>query len=161
MDGEFRPFTFRSPRIVFKRNAWKDIPKICEEYGNQGMIVTGSTVISKSGVYPALMDAFKAQKIVVKEIVREGGEPTVREADTLASEARKEKTDWILGIGGGSSLDLAKAAAGLAKNEGSAAVYQEGKDLANEGIPFIAVPTTAGTGSDITNNAVLINEQKQ
>nr|MDO8088173.1 iron-containing alcohol dehydrogenase [Candidatus Sigynarchaeum springense] len=160
MDGEFKPFTFRSPRIVFKRNAWKDLPRICEEYGKHGMIVTGSTVMSKSGVYPALMDAFKAQKIVVREIIREGREPTVREVDTLANTARTEKVDWILGIGGGSSLDLAKAAAGLARNDGSAAVYQEGKDLPSEGIPFIAVPTTAGTGSDITNNAVLINEQK-
>ncbi len=161
MNGEFKPFTFRSPRIVFKRNAWKELPKICEEYGKQGMLVTGSTVMAKSGVYPALMEAFKAQMIEVREIVRQGREPTVREVDALASAARTEKVDWILGIGGGSALDLAKAAAGLARNEGSAAVYQEGKDLVNEGIPFIAVPTTAGTGSEATNNAVLINEERR
>ncbi|MBN2151052.1 MAG: iron-containing alcohol dehydrogenase [Candidatus Lokiarchaeota archaeon] len=161
MDGEFKPFTFRSPRIVFKRNAWKDLPRICGEFGKQGMLVTGTTVMAKSGVYPALMGDLKAQGMVVREIVREGREPTVREVDSIASAARAECVDWILGIGGGSALDLAKAAAGLARNEGSAGVYQEGKDLAKEGIPFVAVPTTAGTGSEITNNAVLINEQRR
>ncbi len=160
MTMELKPFTFRSPRIVFKRNAWKDIPKTCEEFGKHGLLVTGNTVKTKSGVFPALLDEFKNKGIAIMEITREGNEPSTREVDAIASIAKRENADWILGIGGGSALDLAKAASGLARNDGSSSDYQGGKDLVKEGIPFIAVPTTAGTGSEATNNAVLINEEK-
>lgn len=162
MISDLKPFTFRTPRIVFKRESWKDLPKICGEFGEQGLLVTGTTLRDKSGIYPELMNEFETKNIVVKEVIRKGGEPTVAEVDALANELREgdQRVDWVLGIGGGSSLDLAKSIAGLARNEGSAAEYQEGKDLINEGIPFIAVPSTAGTGSEITNNAVLINEEK-
>ncbi|HME54784.1 MAG TPA: iron-containing alcohol dehydrogenase [Candidatus Lokiarchaeia archaeon] len=157
---DLKPFTFRTPRIVFKRESWKDLPKICAEFGEKGLLVTGTTLKDKSGIYPELMNEFEAKNLVVEEITRKGGEPTVTEVDTLAGELREEdqRVDWVLGIGGGSTLDLAKSAAGLSRNEGSAAEYQQGKDLITEGITFIAVPTTAGTGSEITNNAVLINE---
>jgi alcohol dehydrogenase len=160
MAMEFKPFAFRSPRILFKRNSWKDIPKTCEEFGKKGLLVTGSTVKTKSVAFPAILDEFKSKGITVIEIIREGKEPSTREVDTIASTVKREGVDWILGIGGGSALDLAKAASGLARNEGSSADYQGGKEMAKEGVPFIAVPTTAGTGSEITNNAVLINEEK-
>jgi alcohol dehydrogenase class IV len=160
MTMEFKPFTFRSPRILFKRSSWKDIPKVCEDFGKHGLLVTGITVKTKSGVFPALLEEFKKKGIVLTEIMREGKEPSTREVDAVANTAKREKVDWILGIGGGSALDIAKAVAGLARNDGLAGDYQGGKELANEGIPFIAVPTTAGTGSEITNNAVLIDEEK-
>lgn len=158
---EFKPFTFRSPRIVFKRSSWKDITKICEEFGKKGLLITGNTVKTKSGAFPEIMNEFTSKGVAVAEIIREGKEPTTREVDAIASTIKKDGYDWILGIGGGSTLDLAKAASGLARNEGSSADYQGGKDLVRDGVPFIAVPTTAGTGSEITNNAVLINEEKR
>nr|MDO8109181.1 iron-containing alcohol dehydrogenase [Candidatus Sigynarchaeota archaeon] len=161
MSGDFKPFQFRSPRIVFKRNAWKDIPNICEEFGKRGLLITGAHLKEKSSTYPGLMAEFEAKKLAVRESIRKGSEPTVGEVELVTIAVRQQKYDWVLGIGGGSTIDLAKAVAGLARNEGSAAMYQEGKDLVNDGIPFIAVPTTAGTGSELTNNAVLINEQKR
>lgn len=71
------------------------------------------------------------------------------------------RANWIAGIGGGSALDLAKAAAGLFNAPEKPVYYQEGGALKETGIPFIAVPTTAGSGSEATLNAVIINPEKK
>jgi alcohol dehydrogenase class IV len=161
MDGDLKPFQFRSPRIIFKREAWKDLGKICSsEFGPNGVLVIGSS-FKDSEICQGLLADFEERGSNVAEFLRKGGEPTVAEVDDLAGRLRDVDAAWVLGIGGGSTLDLAKSAAGLARNEYSAAIYQEGLEVPLEGIPFVAVPTTAGTGSEVTNNAVLINEDKR
>ncbi|MHA1791313.1 MAG: iron-containing alcohol dehydrogenase family protein [Promethearchaeota archaeon] len=153
-------FNFRTPRIIFKKNSWKNIPNECAEFGNEGIIVLSNSVKNKSGVYSKLIKELKNAGLRFDEHVKEKGEPTVDAVDMLANKAKNKQVDWILGIGGGSTIDLAKAAAGLAKNEGIASVYQEGRSLKHQGIPFIAVPTTAGTGAEVTNNSVLIDRKR-
>ncbi len=153
-------FTFRSPRIVFKRDAIPDIIKACSAFGRRGIIISSSSFKANDASSNALSSQFKAEAIETECITRRGFEPTVDEVDAMASIIKRGGFEWVLGIGGGSTLDLAKAAAGLALNDGSAARYQKGTDVPNPGIPFIAVPTTAGTGSEITNNAVLINNDE-
>jgi alcohol dehydrogenase class IV len=153
-------FQFRSPKLIFGRNTYKQIPKICAQYGKKGIFVTGQNVKSNGIIFDEILSEFKANNMDCKIIIRESGEPTVTDVDSLAKHIKDNKINWILAIGGGSTMDLAKAASGLANNEGSSADYQKGKDVEKDGIPFIAVPTTAGTGSEITNNAVLINKKE-
>lgn len=153
-------FQFRSPKLIFGRNSYKQLPKICSQYGKKGILVTGHNFKSQCDKFNEILKDLESEHIDYKLITRDSNEPTVTEVDDLARKIRDEHFNWILGIGGGSTLDLAKAASGLATNEGSSADYQKGKEVEKEGIPFIAVPTTAGTGSEITNNAVLINKKE-
>jgi alcohol dehydrogenase class IV len=87
------------------------------------------------------------------------GEPELSTIDQGTALAKKEKCGFVIGFGGGSVLDAAKAIAAMMTNEGALLDYAEiigrGKALARPSAPFIAIPTTAGTGSEVTRNAVL------
>ncbi|HSN92482.1 MAG TPA: iron-containing alcohol dehydrogenase [Anaeromyxobacteraceae bacterium] len=91
------------------------------------------------------------------------GEPTVELARAGTERARAERCDGVVAIGGGSAIDGGKAVAALAANEGDVLDYLEvvgrGRPLARPSLPFVAVPTTAGTGSEVTRNAVLGSAQ--
>jgi len=89
------------------------------------------------------------------------GEPTVEAVDKSADLARKENPALIIGIGGGSAMDTAKAVAGLVTNPGSSQNYRGQNLLRNPALPKIMVPTTAGTGSELTPTAVLIGQGKK
>ncbi len=85
--------------------------------------------------------------------------PTSRSCPAARALARRRSIDVVVGLGGGSALDAAKAIAALTTNTGDPLDYLEvvgsGKALANAPLPLIAIPTTAGTGSEVTRNAVL------
>lgn len=87
------------------------------------------------------------------------GEPTIERADALAAVAREAQCDGVVSIGGGSVIDAAKAVAALVNNPGGALRYVEvigeGLALSKPSLPHVAVPTTAGTGAEVTKNAVL------
>lgn len=90
--------------------------------------------------------------------VRVSGEPEVATVDAAVRICREERCDVVVGVGGGSVLDTAKAVAGMAANPGSVAEYLEDvgtKTLAAAPLPFVAAPTTAGSGSEATRNAVI------
>jgi alcohol dehydrogenase class IV len=90
---------------------------------------------------------------------RQRGEPTVADVDAALATARGADVNFVLGVGGGSALDAAKAVAGLLANGGSVSDYMEvvgrGQKLTKPAVPWIAVPTTAGTGAEVTRNAVI------
>ncbi len=91
-----------------------------------------------------------------------GHEPTLDLVEAARAEARAMDAGALVGIGGGSALDTAKAAAGLYHQPGAVVEYHMGRSLAPErGLPFVAVPTTAGTGAEVTKNAVLIDSQRR
>jgi alcohol dehydrogenase class IV len=91
------------------------------------------------------------------------GEPTIQTVRDGVALAKKEKCDWVIGIGGGSVLDSGKAIAAMMTNEGDVLDYVEiigrGKTLAKTPARFLAIPTTAGTGSEVTRNAVLASPE--
>jgi alcohol dehydrogenase class IV len=104
-----------------------------------------------------------AESGLVGAIFTAGGEPNIAAVEEAARLAREAGCDLALGIGGGSALDTAKAAAALAANDGGALDYMEvvgaGKPLERPALPVVAVPTTAGTGSEVTRNAVVAAPQ--
>jgi alcohol dehydrogenase class IV len=87
------------------------------------------------------------------------GEPTVDLVQTGRERCRQEGCEAVIGLGGGSAMDTAKAVAGLATNSGDILDYLEvvglGRPLTQEPLPIVAIPTTAGTGAEVTRNAVL------
>ena len=146
------------PRIEFERGSIKRVPEICGRYGQRILLVTGVKSLQNSDQWQLLADAFVKRRIEFLHC-RISGEPSPQLIDELVGTYSKFDIDVVVGIGGGSTLDAAKAVAGLLKGSRSVMDYLEGvgPELVYEGptVPFIAVPTTAGTGSEATKNAVL------
>lgn len=139
-------FSLRVPAEVhFGFGAVAKIPEIVARLGRRPFVVTGSR--------PAPIELSDAVTWSVS------GEPEIGIADEGARRCREAGCGVVVGIGGGSVLDTAKAAAVLASNEGEALDYLEGvgrgRVFDRPSLPFIAIPTTAGSGSEATRNSVL------
>ena len=148
----------RLPRIDFGSGAIRKLPAIAAGYGKSLLLVTGQRAFVESAAGAALLADFKAQGFSWQH-VRVAGEPSPQFADNAVAMLRAAKIDVVIGIGGGSALDAAKAIAGLLRPGNSVMDHLEGvgreRPFRGPATPFIAVPTTAGTGSEATKNAVL------
>jgi len=153
------PFSISSlPNIVFGDGTRHRLPELAATFGNKVLLVTGSASFSGSSHWEDLLSGLQAQGMA-HEHLRVSGEPSPVLVDSMAKQFRNANIDVVIGIGGGSVLDAAKAIAGLLRVPNSVMDFLEGvgPELPYLGpaAPFIAVPTTAGTGSEATKNAVL------
>ncbi len=160
MHPTFPQETFLPPRILFKRGGLSDLADEVAEFSGPGLIVHGVS-LAKNGFLEKIAQDLKLAGLRAEFFCRSKGEPTLAEIRAVITQGRADKVRWIAGIGGGSVLDLAKAAAGLYNAKQDPTYYQEGGTLEEPGIPFIAVPTTAGSGSEASLNAVIINSEKK
>jgi len=149
------PFEFATAgRIVFGEGCAASVPARAIEFGTKVLVVTGRD----PGRAEWLVEGLQRRGAEVVLLCVEG-EPDVDFVAGGAQLARRRGTQAVIGIGGGSALDAAKAMAALATNVGEALDYLEvvgsGAPLEQAPLPVIAVPTTAGTGSEVTRNAVL------
>lgn len=148
----------RLPRIEFGRGALARIPGIGARYGRRVLLVTGAASFQRGPHWQGLRSGLEAEGIGWDHC-RVEGEPSPELVDDIVRRHADDGTDWVLGVGGGSTLDAAKAVAGLLRVRRSVVDYLEGvgPELVYPGptVPFVAVPTTAGTGSEATKNAVL------
>lgn len=148
----------RLPRIEFGAGAVSRLPSIVRGYGRQVLLVTGARSFQEGPHWGRLTHGLMGQGVDWRHC-RVEGEPTPELVDAAVARYAGENIECVLGIGGGSALDAAKAIAGLLRVRRSVMDYLEGvgPELKYEGpaVPFIAVPTTAGTGSEATKNAVL------
>jgi alcohol dehydrogenase len=127
------------------------------------LLVTGKCSMKKAGVVERisllLSSSLNIEIVLFDKVEPEVTTDNVEQGVEVAKEAQP---DVIVGLGGGSAIDCGKAISGLSgKKNGSVAEYLEGKkEIDTPGIPYIAIPTTAGTGAEVTPNAVLINKEK-
>ena len=147
-----------SGRITFGDGAISEIGKVAAGFGTRALVVTSG---SGARAQP-LIEALDAAGLAV-EVFSVAGEPTVEDAAAGVAAARDHAAQVIIGFGGGSALDAAKAVAALTANDGDPLDYLEvigqGKPLRRVPVPVIAIPTTAGTGSEVTANAVLASKE--
>ncbi len=127
-------------------------------FGPRGVIVHGRS-LAVSGTLARLRSSTPAA-ITVGNYCHDGGEPTLDAVERLRACIREHPCDWVAAVGGGSVMDLAKAAAGLRDAPGTVASYQTGVPIPPATLPFIAVPTTAGTGSEATVVSVLTDPDR-
>ena len=141
-------------RIIFGQGAIKELASSAKLFGKRALIVVGRFGQRVAGLNAQLREA----GIALSEF-HVSVEPTVAVIEAGLEQARAEGCDLVISIGGGSVIDSGKAIAGLMTNPGRIYDYLEvvglGKPLTNPSAPFIAIPTTAGTGSEVTRNAVL------
>jgi alcohol dehydrogenase len=156
---EFSPFAIsRLPRIIFGRGRISEVPGIMSGFGATALIVTGLQSFCHSPRWQTLTSELDQHKVRWLHLTV-NGEPSPMLVDQAVNNLRGEGIEVVVGIGGGSVLDAAKAIAGLLPHGNSVMDHLEGvgKNVPYHGpsTPFIAVPTTAGTGSEATKNAVL------
>lgn len=143
---------------VVGTNVLGEAAPLLKKMGNKAFIVTGKHV--------AVSDMMKQLTALLDEngigcVIFDGitGEPTDIMIENGVEMLKSSGCDFIIGIGGGSPLDSAKAIAAMAVNEGSIADYN-GKEITGEILPLAAIPTTAGTGSEATKFTVITDSEK-
>src|SRR4030066_1455740 len=146
------------PRILFGLGKVNSIGTLASEFGTRAFIVSG---VPKT-LSDRLIELLEARDITCS-IVKINQEPTIELLYRLVDLTRQYSPDLIIGFGGGSALDSSKATAALLSNPGEVTDYLEiiglNKPLTNPSLPLIAIPTTSGTGSEVTKNAVLSSLQ--
>lgn len=146
-------FEFASPQIVFGIGASARLGELTRRFGQRTVVVVGGD----PNRHQALLEGL-AESGVTALVIRQRGEPTDTVIEATVAELTAD-VDVVLGIGGGSVIDTAKAIAALVPNGGRLIEYVEvvgaGRDLAVDPLPVLAVPTTAGTGAEATRNAVV------
>lgn len=145
-------------RILFGEGRLAEIGSLARDLGSRALVVTGSRPERAQPLLSLLQSAG-----IAAATFSVAGEPAVDDALAGVERAQAEGSDLLIGFGGGSAIDSAKAIAVLAANGGDIYDYLEvigrGKPLAQPSLPVIAIPTTAGTGSEVTRNAVLASPQ--
>ena len=148
----------RLPRIEFGRGTMKKLPGLIQAFGKQVLLVSGGQSVQGSVLWADLLKSLSQQGTEYLHCTV-SGEPSPELVDELVNQFCHENIDLVVAIGGGSVLDAAKAVAGLLKVKSSVMDFLEGVgpelEYPGPAVPFIAVPTTAGTGSEATKNAVL------
>ncbi len=141
------PFEFATAqRILFGRGRAAELPALAASFGSRVALVTGAS-------------RRHADRVAAACVLPVAGEPTFDAVRAMTDAARSARADVVVAIGGGRAIDAGKALAMLLTNGGDPLDYAEvigaGKPIAVPPAPFVAVPTTAGAGSEATRNAVL------
>ena len=152
------PFLFvRMPTVHFGCGKRLLLPSLLGGKGKKVLLLSGKQSFLASPVGAELIELLQQSGIrLFQESIP--GEPSPVEVDRIALRYRQESIDWVVGIGGGSVLDAGKAISAMLPQHDSVVNYLEGRQSkAHDGrkIPFMAIPTSAGTGSEATKNAVL------
>jgi alcohol dehydrogenase class IV len=154
MNFEFATAT----RIIFGAGTLREVGPLAANMGAKALVVTGSTAARAR----PLLDILAAQGIDY-DTFSVAVEPTTEVAREGTQAARGGGCDFVVGFGGGSVLDTGKAIAALLTNGGDPLDYLEvigkGQPLTQPAAPYIAIPTTAGTGAEVTRNAVLASPE--
>jgi alcohol dehydrogenase class IV len=154
MNFEFATAT----RIIFGAGAISQVGANVKNLGRRALVVTGKNPARAEKLLANLSaSGIGAATFAVT------GEPEIATVENGVAFAKKKNCDFVIAIGGGSVIDAGKAIAAMLANDGALLDYVEiigrGKALAKPSAPFIAIPTTAGTGSEVTRNAVLASPE--
>ena len=145
-------------RIIFGAGTLKEAGPLAKAFGRRALVVTGRDV-RRAEPLLAILQAHAVAAVAFSV----PGEPEIKTVQAGTALARRERCDCVISLGGGSALDAGKAIAAMLTNEGELLDYLEvigrGRALARPSAPFIAIPTTAGTGTEVTRNAVLASPE--
>jgi alcohol dehydrogenase class IV len=155
-------FTFNSAgQLIFGRDAVLQLGDVVRRLSASRVFVVTDAMLVKAGLVDRVRAALTAATVEVA--VFEGGvpEPPLSLAETCVAVARQFHADAVLGLGGGSNMDLAKITATVLTHGGSARDYIGDDQIPGPILPLICVPTTAGTGSEVSGASVLTDTEKQ
>jgi alcohol dehydrogenase class IV len=155
---------FAPERITFGWGRWREVGPAAAALGQRAFVVLGSRTLAAGGFAAQLKDVLAEHRVECIELATIHREPEVTDVDEVSARIRNRGVrdgDLVIAVGGGSAIDLAKAVAVLATNTSAETVrdYLEGVGrglaITARPLPVVAMPTTAGTGSEATKNAVI------
>lgn len=141
-------------KIVSGAGAIRELPREAERFGSKALVITDPG-IRRAGILETVEAALKDANFEYRVYAGVQSNPTVENAEEAAQMARHFSADVLIAVGGGSSIDTAKSASVLLKNPGKLVDYAGFDQFCNQPAPVIAIPTTAGTGSEVTIVAVM------
>lgn len=143
--------------VTFGINSISKLPALIDELGGTRGLLVSSNSVAKAGIANDLVKASNGKLIGIFTDIKSN--PTVTNCDNLANRLRDEHCDFVVAIGGGSVLDCAKLARYVATEQGSCTDFlHETRSITAKGLPFIAIPTTSGSASEVSGVSVLTDE---
>jgi len=160
----FRVSTIKMPsKIVMGVNSIDKLSGLVRSFGKKGLLVTGEEAI-KSGRLKVVEEKLSEANVDLEIYGEVKPEPTLTHAEEIASYVEKlmrtKGLDFIIGFGGGSSLDMAKVASLASANPRPIEQYMGVEKVPRKGLPLILIPTTAGSGSEVSKSIVLVKEKE-
>jgi alcohol dehydrogenase class IV len=147
----------RSPRIIFGAGKIAELPGIARSFGNDILLVIGKSSFANSKYGEFLTNTFDMTGVRYHKVII-NGEPSPEMIDQAVIRNKNNKITLVIAVGGGSVIDAGKAISAMLNKKEPISDYLEGvgtKDHPGTKVPFVAVPTTSGTGSEATKNAVI------
>ncbi len=145
-------------KIVFGNGSILTLASHVKEHHAQNPLIVIDKNLAKTGLQERIASILVSEGIKFTVFDKVEPEPRIELADEGAALAVKNKCDMVIGIGGGSAMDVAKAIAVIATNKGAATDYLGLNKIPKAGLPKIMIPTTAGTGSEVTFTAVFVRK---
>lgn len=153
-------FNYNLPvNLIFGRGRVEELGVEVAKYGKKALVVTGKNSTKKTGLLDKAVSLLKESDIEVVIFDKVEQNPLTTTAYNGADIAKESKCDVIVGLGGGSIMDAAKAIAFITLNEGDVSDYIFGRKASDKALPIVLVPTTCGTGSEGNGFAVLTNPE--
>lgn len=140
-------------RTLYGRGCCQDLLREAARFGRKGLLVHGGSLETNGRLDELLAEAPPGLEVHAWRHC--GGEPHLEHVEEARGAARRHGVQWVAAVGGGSVLDIGKAAAGLMHAARDVLTYHQGREIEPSDIPFLAVPGTAGTGSEATPVSVL------
>ena len=154
-------FTFSVPQnIIVGRGSLAKLPEVAEKSGGKKAFIISGPHLNKMGIVQSCVDALKAKGIESSVFTETEGNPSVETVDKASAAYKESGADFIVALGGGSPMDVAKAVGVVARYGGSITEYEGADKVPGDIIPLIAVPTTAGTGSEVTAFSVITDHSR-
>ncbi|WP_425059876.1 1,3-propanediol dehydrogenase [Sporomusa carbonis] len=153
-------YQYKMPtELIFGRGAAEQVGKIAASLGAQTAMVVTDPGVTKAGLLQGIIASLEAAKINYIVFDQVESDPSTQLVMNVTEIAKTNNCNLIIGVGGGSALDASKAIAAMVTNPGDISEYAGIGKLKNPTLPVIAIPTTAGTGSEATYWSVLTNKQ--
>jgi alcohol dehydrogenase class IV len=146
-------------KVITGLGCYSQLGEVVRASGQKALLTCGHSALRRSGVLQRGLDGLRQAGVDTTLYDAVGGEPTLEMVQEAIELARQEQVEVVIGVGGGSAMDVGKAAAVVCPQPGTVREYHSGRPIEQPGLPFISVPTTAGTGTEVTNNAVLTDLQ--
>lgn len=156
-----KEFSFSVPQeIIVGKGSLARLPEAAEKLGGKhGFIISGPH-LNKMGIVASCSESLENAGIKVDAYTETEGNPSVETVEKAAAAFCKSGADFIIALGGGSPMDVAKAVGVVARYGGSITEYEGGDRVPGDIIPLIAIPTTAGTGSEVTAFSVITDHSR-
>lgn len=156
-----KQFTFSIPQnIIVGRGTLEKLPEMAKKLGGTHAMVISGPTLNRLGLVDKLISYLKEVGIKVDCFTETEANPSVKTVEKATKQFKASGADFIVAFGGGSPMDVAKAVAVVAKYGGSITEYEGAHKVPGAVIPMIAIPTTAGTGSEVTAFSVITDHSR-